>query len=156
MAITIRQIKLEEVYISVLQARLVKNEEGWYRMAPVRHEVRPSGSIIMDALVALLNERRYYYPKQVADCLQQKTADLDGAVRVLTGMSLARFMSLYRFEQVCEYLACTSLTATEIASRCAYPNPSTMGYLFRREFGITPGTYRSSHRPANYAEIYRW
>ena len=55
MAITIPQISIDEVYISVLKAKLVTNEEGWSKMMPVNHDVRPSGSMIMDALVMLLN-----------------------------------------------------------------------------------------------------
>ena len=156
MAITIPQISIDEVYISVLKAKLVKNEEGWSKMIPIDHAVRPSGSIIMDAPVSLLNEKRYYFPAEVAEYFQKKVRDLDGAIRVLTGMSLSRFMLLYRLKQVQEYLCCTSLTAIEIATRCGYPNSSTMGYLFRKEFGMTPGTYRQAHRPRNYNELYAW
>lgn len=156
MAITIPQISIDEVYISVLKAKLVKNEEGWSKMMPVNHDVRPSGSIIMDAFVRLLNEKRYYFPAEVAEYFQKKVRDLDGAIRVLTGMSLSRFMLLYRLKQVQEYLCCTSLTAIEIAIRCGYPNSSTMGYLFRKEFGMTPGMYRQAHRPRNYNELYAW
>lgn len=156
MAITIPQISIDEVYISVLKAKLVTNEEGWSKMMPVNHDVRPSGSMIMDALVRLLNEKRLYYPTEVAEYFQKKTRDLDGAIRVLTGMSLSRFMLLYRLKQVQEYLCCTSLTAIEISSRCGYPNSSTMGYLFRKEFGMTPGMYRQAHRPRNYNELYAW
>lgn len=156
MAITIPQISIDEVYISVLKAKLVKNEEGWSKMMPIDHAVRPSGSIIMDAFVRLLNEKRYYFPAEVAEYFQKKVRDLDGAIRVLTGMSLSRFMLLYRLKQVQEYLCCTSLTAIEISSRCGYPNSSTMGYLFRKEFGMTPGMYRQAHRPRNYNELYAW
>ena len=70
MAITIPQISIDEVYISVLKAKLVTNEEGWSKMMPVNHDVRPSGSMIMDALVRLLNEKRYYYPAEVAEYFQ--------------------------------------------------------------------------------------
>lgn len=77
MAITIPQISIDEVYISVLKAKLVKNEEGWSKMVPVDHAVRPSGSIIVDALVALLHEKRLYYPTEVAEYFQKKTRDLD-------------------------------------------------------------------------------
>lgn len=42
MAITIPQISIDEVYISVLKAKLVKNEEGWSKMMPIDHAVRPS------------------------------------------------------------------------------------------------------------------
>lgn len=156
MAITIPQISIDEVYISVLKAKLVTNEEGWSKMMPVNHDVRPSGSIIVNALVTLLHKKRLYYPAEVAEYFQKKVRDLDGAIRVLTGMSLSRFMLLYRLKQVQEYLCCTSLTAIEISSRCGYPNSSTMGYLFRKEFGITPGMYRQAHRPRNYNELYAW
>ena len=71
MAITIPQISIDEVYISVLKAKLVTNEEGWSKMMPVNHDVRPSGSMIMDALVRLLNEKRYYYPAEVAEYFQK-------------------------------------------------------------------------------------
>ena len=156
MAITIPQISIDEVYISVLKAKLVTNEEGWSKMMPVNHDVRPSGSIIVNALVTLLHKKRLYYPAEVAEYFQKKARDLDGAIRVLTGMSLSRFMLLYRLKQVQEYLCCTSLTAIEISSRCGYPNSSPMGYLFRKEFGMTPGMYRQAHRPRNYNELYAW
>lgn len=59
MAITIPQISIDEVYISVLKAKLVKNEEGWSKMMPIDHAVRPSGSIIVDALVTLLHKKGF-------------------------------------------------------------------------------------------------
>ena len=80
MAITIPQISIDEVYISVLKAKLVKNEEGWSKMIPIDHAVRPSGSIIMDALVRLLNEKRYYFPAEVAEYFQKKVSRVSSSL----------------------------------------------------------------------------
>lgn len=78
MAITIPQISIDEVYISVLKAKLVKNEEGWSKMMPIDHAVRPSGSIIVDALVTLLHKKRLYYPTEVAEYFQKRRGTWTG------------------------------------------------------------------------------
>ncbi len=50
MVISIPKIALEDVYISVLTEKRVTNAEGWTRKEPVSHDLRPSGSVIVDAV----------------------------------------------------------------------------------------------------------
>lgn len=67
MVISIPKIALEDVYISVLTEKRVTNAEGWTRKEPVSHDLRPSGSVIVDAVVLLLHHNRFRDPKTAAN-----------------------------------------------------------------------------------------
>ena len=42
MGTIIKQTTIEEIYVSVLQARLVVNEEGWKRFEPIDKRLQPT------------------------------------------------------------------------------------------------------------------
>ena len=54
----LRKITIDEVYISPLKRRRVRREDGSEIMEEVPHAIRPSGSMIMDAVVQILFFRR--------------------------------------------------------------------------------------------------
>ena len=64
----IRQFTVEELYVTVLKAEFVKNEEeGWFKMEQLSREVRPSGSLILDAVVAELKDSYVRDNRELAD-----------------------------------------------------------------------------------------
>ena len=50
----LRKITIDEVYISPLKRRRVRREDGSEIMEEVPHAIRPSGSMIMDAVEQIL------------------------------------------------------------------------------------------------------
>lgn len=153
----IRQFTVEELYVTVLKAEFVKNEEeGWFKMEQLSHEIRPSGSVILDAVVTELKDSYIRDSSVLADRLGVDFVKLSNAVSLLTGLTLNEFIIQYRILEAKEYLSKTSLSLPEIAKRCGYDSVSAFGFYFRKQVGIPPSGFRRKYRPTNYSMFYRW
>lgn len=86
MVISIPKIALEDVYISVLTEKRVTNAEGWTRKEPVSHDLRPSGSVIVDAVVLLLHHNRFRDPKTAVERLAVNGRELSTALHLPDGL----------------------------------------------------------------------
>ncbi len=153
----IRQFTVEELYVTVLKAEFVKNEEeGWFKMEQLSREVRPSGSLILDAVVAELKDSYVRDNRELADRIGVDSVKLGHAVSLLTGLALNEFITRYRILEAKEYLSKTSLSLPEIAKRCGYDSVSAFGFYFRKQVGMPPSGFRRKYRPTNYSMFYRW
>lgn len=159
MVISIPKIALEDVYISVLTEKRVTNAEGWTRKEPVSHDLRPSGSVIVDAVVLLLHHNRFRDPKSAVERLAVNGRELSTALHLLTGFTLRSFIEHYRLMEAQEYLACTGLATKEIARRCGYTGRTeekTFHKMFKLLTGMCVLSYRRQHRPRNFQDLYSW
>lgn len=159
MVISIPKIALEDVYISVLTEKRVTNAEGWTRKEPVSHDLRPSGSVIVDAVVLLLHHNRFRDPKTAVERLAVNGRELSTALHLLTGFTLRSFIEHYRLMEAQEYLACTGLATKEIAHRCGYTGRTeekTFHKMFKLLTGMCVLSYRRQHRPRNFQDLYSW
>ena len=156
MGTIIKQTTIEDIYVSVLQARLVVNEEGWKRFEPIDKRLQPTGSLIMDAVAAILSTTDESEASGLAKRLEVSLRDLNGAVRILTGMLTSDLIMRYRMRQVKEWLSCTDLSISEIASKSPFSGAPALSKHFLKTEGMTPGEYRRKHRPENFRELYRW
>lgn len=159
MVISIPKIALEDVYISVLTEKRVTNAEGWTRKEPVSHDLRPSGSVIVDAVVLLLHHNRFRDPKTAVERLAVNGRELSTALHLLTGFTLRSFIEHYRLMAAQEYLACTGLATKEIARRCGYTGRTeekTFHKMFKLLTGMCVLSYRRQHRPRNFQDLYSW
>lgn len=159
MVISIPKIALEDVYISVLTEKRVTNAEGWTRKEPVSHDLRPSGSVIVDAVVLLLHHNRFRDPKTAVERLAVNGRELSTALHLLTGFTFRSFIEHYRLMEAQEYLACTGLATKEIARRCGYTGRTeekTFHKMFKLLTGMCVLSYRRQHRPRNYQDLYSW
>ena len=116
----LRKITIDEVYISPLKRRRVRREDGSEIMEEVPHAIRPSGSMIMDAVVQILFFRRVFQINQIARILGVDPVKLAGAMQILTGMPMQDFLNIFRLYLVQEYLACTDLSLSQIAACCDF------------------------------------
>ena len=114
----LRKITIDEVYISPLKRRRVRREDGSEIMEEVPHAIRPSGSMIMDAVVQILFFRRVFQINNIAHILGVDPVKLAGAMQILTGMPMQDFLNIFRLYLVQEYLACTDLSLSQIAECC--------------------------------------
>ncbi|MEH1837999.1 MAG: AraC family transcriptional regulator [Nostoc sp.] len=62
--------------------------------------------------------------------------------REVFGTTVLGYVQSLRLEQAQQLLRGTNLTVTEIASQVGYESIGHFGYLFKRQFGITPREYR--------------
>ncbi|MBN2640412.1 MAG: helix-turn-helix domain-containing protein [Victivallales bacterium] len=60
--------------------------------------------------------------------------------------SPGRFLMEIRLNQIRHLLDSTELTLAEIAQRCGYGSDMSLSLAFRREWGCSPGVYRSHRR----------
>lgn len=149
-------VKPEDVYVSILKARLVQNSDGWTKMEPVKHEIRPSGSIVIDILVKILMNSYIRRPTNISDLMEVDRFELSMSIHLLTGLTLREFIEEYRLLQAKEYLACTSLSLREIAYRCGFSSQTLFGQHFQFAVNMTPSSYRDCKRPFDYQSRYKW
>jgi len=62
--------------------------------------------------------------------------------RTVTGQSPMRHLAAVRLTQAADYLATSDLSVESIAVRTGYSSNAALSKAFKREFGISPGTYR--------------
>ena len=63
----------------------------------------------------------------------------------LTGMSLSDLRTQLRLRRGVELLSHTSMSVEDISSSLGYENPETFIRAFKRERGVTPGSWRKLH-----------
>ncbi len=68
-----------------------------------------------------------------------------------TGDSPMRHLTKIRLGQAADYLTTADLSLEAIARRTGYANDTSLSKAFKREFGVSPGTYR--RRKGNVAEL---
>lgn len=154
--IKIKKITADDVYVSVLKARIVTGENGWMRWEPVNKEAPPTGSLIMDAVARALNANSCLSPEDVAKALGTDTKILSAIFQLLTGKFPKDFFNELRLKKACEWLSCTDIPIKEVAKRSGCQSNTTLTRLFQRELHVTPTKYRELHQPKDYAARYKW
>lgn len=152
----LRKITLDEVYISPLKRRRIRREDGSEIMIDVPHDIRPSGSMIMDAVVDVAFRKRRFQVRQIAYALDVDPGRLAGAIHILVGMPMLDFLNAFRLRMAQEYLACTNLTLQQIAERCDWYEHSAFSHAFAKQYGTSPSAYRRRHRPKDFRLLYEW
>ena len=67
--------------------------------------------------------------------------------RQVYGKSPHELRQHYRLALACKLLS-QSVNVTDVCFQCGFTSTSSFGRLFKREFGFTPGQYRSRSGPA--------
>ena len=60
------------------------------------------------------------------------------------GESPIRYLAKVRLGQAAGYLATSDLSVEAIAARTGYASNASLSKAFKREFGISPGAYRTT------------
>lgn len=149
-------ITIEEIYASALKGRLVRSAGGWERVEPVVPRENPTASPIINAIARALRERVFQNEQELTRYLEVDLASLNGATRILMGITLRQLYRTYMNMRAQELLARTDLPVEEVAHRCGCPFQSSFSRGFKTRNGVYPTEYRQAHRPADYARLYRW
>lgn len=149
-------ITIEEIYASALKGRLVRSAGGWERVEPVVPPENPTASPIINAIARALRERVFQNEQELTRYLEVDLASLNGATRILMGITLRQLYRTYMNMRAQELLARTDLPIEEVAHRCGCPFQSSFSRGFKKRNGVYPTEYRQAHRPTNYARLYRW
>ena len=124
-------ITIEEIYASALKGKLVRSAEGWERVEPVVPRENPTASPIINAIARALRERVFQNEHALALYLEADIASLNGATRLLMGITLEQLFRSYMDMRAQELLARTDLPIDEVAHRCGYPSKSAMASIQR-------------------------
>ena len=73
---------------------------------------------------------------------------LERRMRKAIGRTPGEEIVRLRFSRVQQLLADTGLSLAAIADRCGFEHSQYMAEAFKKHFGLTPGAYRTSRRPA--------
>lgn len=152
----LRKISVDDVFVSPLKRKRVFRQDGSEMMVNIPHNLRPSGSMIMDAVVQIMQQKHLYELKSIADLLEVDAQKLGVALNLLTGMRANIFLDQYRLRVAIEYVTCSDLPLKEIYQRCGWANQAVMTHVFLREKGLSPSDYRLKYRPENFQRLYEW
>lgn len=152
----IPKIGLDELYVTVLESRRVRDEQGREWMENCPKSLPRTGSVILDAVAEVLAKTTYLEFGSVARALGVDPIDLRGVIRILTGMKPLDLIQAYRLRQAKEWLMCTDLTPVEIATRCGFGTKGSFQHFFRKQTGQTPSKFRRRKRPENFRYLYTW
>lgn len=152
----IKKIKPEDIYVSRLKGRRVKNEEGWERMEEFLPTYQPVGDILLDRIGILLLVRPVPTVRQLAASLDASIQQVNTYFNLRTGMDARDFLNAYKLLIAKELLTSTDLTMDEIGRKCNFSGSKSFTNFFLRNMNMGPATYRKRNRPANYRNLYMW
>ena len=147
---------VDDVYVSCLKKKRVRNAEGWEKLETVERKVRPSGCYLLDAVVQVIDFEQKWTPREIAGAMEVEAKELSGAVNILTGMPLEAFVAAYRLKRAEELLSCTDLPLDTVASRCGFSSVKTLSQFFFRRRGTRPLAFREKRRPNDFRYRYEW
>lgn len=84
--------------------------------------------------------------KDVADAVCISESYFKSIFKKNSGFSYSEYLTKVRMDQAMELLITTEKSVTEIAMDVGYQTPNSFSSLFKREIGLTPTQYKSSHR----------
>ena len=152
----LKKIKPEDIYVSRLKGKRVRNEEGWERMEELPHIFQPLGDPLLDCVGELLLNGPIPTVQQLAESLNATVRELNVYFGLRTGMGAREFLSAYKMLIAKELLSSTNLTIEEIGKRCSFSCGKAFTKFFLRNMNMGPATYRRRNRPANYRTLYMW
>ena len=76
-------------------------------------------------------------------------ASLYNKMKAITGMGVAEYVDGIRIRKACEMLSGTSAGVSEIAYRLGFSSPRYFSSRFKKVMGVSPLSYRHSHKMGN-------
>ena len=93
----------------------MSSAEGWERVEPVVPRENPTASPIINAIARALRERVFQNEHALAHYLEADIASLNGATRILMGITLEQLFRSYMDMRAQELLARTDLPIDEVS-----------------------------------------
>ena len=117
----LKKIKPEDIYVSRLKGKRVRNEEGWERMEELPYVFQPLGDPLLDCVGELLLNGPIPTVQQLAESLNATVKELNVYFGLRTGMGAREFLSAYKMLIAKELLSSTNLTIEERCQPCYAP-----------------------------------
>lgn len=154
--IYLKQITLDDIYVSVLDARVVTDKDGKFYWEPIDKRIKPTGSMVMDIIARIWAQDIRTRPSEIADAMGKDMRALCVTFTFLTGKLIRDFINEYRLRMICEWLSCTDLSMQEIVRRTGICKQSAFSRFFTERMKYTPKEYRRKYRPDDFRGRYKW
>jgi len=131
--------KLADVFLTqALRAYLIGTEQvGLLARRP------PADTVVEHATELMTRQAEQPWTLQsLAHTVGISRSLLAARFRAVTGQSPMRHLASVRLTQAADYLTTSDLSIESIAARTGYSSNAALSKAFKREFGISPGTYR--------------
>ncbi|MDZ8261523.1 AraC family transcriptional regulator [Nostoc sp. ChiQUE01b] len=140
---TLRQMYLEAKVLELLTLQIAQWGENNLLLERSLF-FRPDEIERLHHAKAILNQKLQHPPSLLNLARQIGLNDfkLKRGFREIFGTTVCGYVQSLRLEQAQQLLLGTNLTIAEIASQVGYESTSHFGYLFKRQFGMTPRDYR--------------
>lgn len=86
---------------------------------------------------------------ELANTLGVSARKLSGAIELLTGLPLGKFITEWRLLQSKDLLLNTELPYSEVAQLCGYADESSLILLYKKRLNTTPHIFRTGYRISN-------
>ena len=104
---------------------------------------------ILTPVINVLMHTSTLSAEEVAKHLSVAPRKLSGAIELLTGLPLGKFILEWRFLQSQELLLKTELSYSEVANRCGYADEWNLIQLYEKRLKTTPHIFRTGYRIIN-------
>ena len=139
------QFTLDDVFIMPFTHELTSDELGRKGYTPLSVNRRPTGIHVFDDYLQALSIGDSNIGS-FCDRYQAKTADLDGLVFLLTGISNTAFRNQWILRTADLLLRYTDLSITEIADRSGAGTRNNLYFMYERDFNCSPTQRRDDLR----------
>jgi AraC-like DNA-binding protein len=131
--------KLADVFLTqALRVYLIEAEQAGLPAA-----WQPADSVVEHAAELMTRQSgRPWTLQSLAHEVGLSRSLLAARFRAATGQSPMRQLAAVRLGQAADYLTTSDLSIESIAIRTGYGSSASLSKAFKREFGISPGTYR--------------
>lgn len=146
MATEYKQIKPSDVFFS-FSGREATEAERWMGMPSGKQVNRPSGNSFIDLFASLVNKHRNESSGFYARLLQAPSRDLNGCMKLLTGMDTDAWIEVYCQLMAEDILQTSGCSIEEVAKQVGY-TLSSFSRVFARHHGISPTRWRRENRRA--------
>lgn len=148
------QFTFDDLYITPFTYELTADELGRTGYTPLKRNMSPSGINVLDEYLQALSEGQSDIGG-FCDRHNAKTADLDGLVFLLTGMSNVDFRNRWIVRCADELLRHTDMKMPEIARRCGAGTRGNLYFIYERELDCSPSRRRTELRKPGDLGKYR-
>ena len=104
---------------------------------------------ILAPVIDVLLHTNILEAEELAKALGVNARKLSGAIELLTGLPLGKFISEWRLLQSQDLLLNTDLPYSEVAQRCGYVEESSLILFYKKRLHTTPHIFRTGYRISN-------
>lgn len=150
----IKQLTVEEMYITPLRERRVYNEDGIESWVAVKRNMEPTGQRHLDFIARSMSDGNTNLYR-IARRMGCSYKDLCSLLRAMTGMSAHEFRRDYILRASDELLRYTTMSVDEVARRVGCYSASALSQYYRRFCNQSPKQRRMALRGDRDAGKYR-